>query len=605
VLATLTALGLGAANPAFASGGGTPDPATPVAPVAAVPETEIAVPDVTSDVGFPTSAELDLPQVETSIQTDGVNTNVDVRVLSPGSNGAVTQVNSAPGVVSSGAASDITTPSGEPAATDPSTTEAATGEIATDSTDAAGLQGANTNVSVRILSPGDNGPVTQVGTDDVEPSSSSDGITGDTSSSRTDSTQYQDANSQYQFPDDSTSEPWFWSWILTSNCADIADSISKESGDPDSLDWHWQWEWTWNCDGSADSSGAAHPNDRSSPNDPSSPTGSSGSGAVPTTDRSGAGPSTTAQPDGTWSWTWTFVLCGAETTVARTAASGTPLTWDWFWTWSSTCPRVAEQDFDIASGPADTTPRAEPRVDDALVPSNAAMTADAVEPTARATSASNDALDIRPVVQILQSAIVRSGAAAALLGWTPVTVTVDDLPSLNASAVGLVPVGGTTILVKVDLGDTSVPIAPQTAPITSQTSPAALPWPDRTEGLARRPGASAMTRSVSAEPEFKARVRAPRDTPEARPAPRLSSTSSSSHGGRDPVVPPLGPQGWLQLAGSASGAGNSSSGFVPFGFFATVTGFFVLAPPRLRRRVRPAQELGPRGRYPSPIDNPG
>jgi hypothetical protein len=603
VLATLTALGLGAANPAFASGGGTPDPATPVAPVVAVPEPEIAVPDVTSDVGFPTSAELDLPQVETSIQTDGVNTNVDVRVLSPGSNGAVTQVDSAPGVVSSRAASDITTPSGEPAATDPSTTVAATGEIATDSTDAAGLQGANTNVSVRILSPGDNGPLTQVGTDAVEPSSSSDGITGGTSSSPTDSTQYQDANSRYQFPDDSASEPWFWSWILTSNCTDIADSISKESGDPGSLDWHWQWEWTWDCDGSADSSGAAHPNDRSSPNDPSSPTGSSGSGAVPTTDQSGAGPSTTAQPDGTWSWTWTFVLCGAETTVARTAASGTPLTWDWFWTWSSICPPVAEQDFDIASGPADTTPRAEPRVDDALVPTNAAMTADAVEPTARATSASNDALDISSVVQVLQSAIVRSGAAAALLGWTPVTFTVADLPSLKASAVGLVPVGGTTILVKVDLGDTSVPIAPQTAPITSQTSPAALPWPDRTEGLARRPGASA-TRSVSAEPEFKARVRAPRDTPEARPAPRLSSTSSSSHGGRDPVVPPLGPQGWLQLAGSASGAGNSS-GFVPFGFFATVTGFFVLAPPRLRRRVRPAQELGPRGRYPSPIDNPG
>jgi hypothetical protein len=604
VLATLTALGLGAPNPAFASGGETPDPApTPVAPVVAVPEPEIAVPDVTSDVELLTSAELDPPQVETSIQTDGVNTNVDVRVLSPGSNGAVTQVDSAPGVVSSGAASDITAPSGEPAATDASTTEAATGQIATDSTEA-GLQSANTNVSVRILSPGDNGPVTQVGTDAVEPSSPPDGITGETSSSRTDSTQYQDANSQYQFPDTSAAEPWFWSWILTSNCADTATSISTETGDPESLDWHWQWEWTWDCDGSADSSGVSGPNDRSSPNDPSSPSGTSGAGDVSSTSRGGAGPSTTAQPDGTWSWTWTFALCGAEMTIARTAASGTPLTWGWYWAWSSTCPPVADQDVDIASGPADTTPRAESRVNDALVPSTAAITADAVEPTARATNASTDALDIGSIVQVLQSAIVRSGAAAALLGWTPVTVTVDDLPSLKASGVGLVPVDATTILVTVDLGDTSSPIAPQTAPIASQTSPAALPWPDRTEGQARRPDTSATTRSVSAEPEFRARARAPRGTPEARPAPRQSSTSSSSHGGRDPVVPPLGPQGWLQLAGSASSPGNSS-GLVPFGFFATVTGFFVLAPPRLRRRVRPAQELGPRDRYPSPIDNPG
>jgi hypothetical protein len=298
------------------------------------------------------------------------------------------------------------------------------------------------------------------------------------------------------------------------------------------------------------------------------------------------------------------VLCGTETTVARTAASGTPLTWDWYWAWSSTCPPVADQDVDIASGPADTTPRAEPRVDDALVPSNAAMTADAVEPTARATTASTDALDMSSIVPVLQSAIARSGTAAALLGWTPVTVTVDDLPSLKAFEIGLVPVDGTTILVKVDLGDTSVPIALQTTPIAAQTSPTALPWPDRADGRARRPGMSATTRSVSAEPEFQVHARATGRTPEARPAPRPSSTSSSSHGGRDPVVPPLGPQGWLQLAGSASGAGNSS-GFVPFGFFATVTGFFVLAPPRLRRRVRPAQELGPRGRYPSPIDNPG
>jgi hypothetical protein len=205
----------------------------------------------------------------------------------------------------------------------------------------------------------------------------------------------------------------------------------------------------------------------------------------------------------------------------------------------------------------------------------------------------------------LQRAIVWSGAAPAWLGWTPVVLTVDGLPSLVASGVGLVPVDRTTILVTVDVGDTSSPIAPAATPIASPRSPIVLSSPDRSEQRARRPGASGTTRSVPVEPEFQARARAPRGTPEARPVPRPSSgsTSSSSQERREPVAPPFGPQGWLQLAGSASGAG-SSSGVVPFGF-ATVTGFFVLAPPRLRRRARPAQELGPRDRYPSPIDNPG
>jgi len=140
VVATLTALGLGAANPAFASGGETPDPAsTPVTPVIAVPEPEIAVPDVMSDLA---SAEFEMPQIETSIQTDGVNTNVDVRVLSAGSAGAVTQADAAPGVISAGVGPDITPTSGDSPSTDASATEAATSRPATHLTDAAASEGA-------------------------------------------------------------------------------------------------------------------------------------------------------------------------------------------------------------------------------------------------------------------------------------------------------------------------------------------------------------------------------------------------------------------------------------------------------------------------------
>ena len=604
MVATLTALGLGAANPAFASGGETPDPAsTPVTPVIAVPEPEIAVPDVMSDLA---SAEFEMPQIETSIQTDGVNTNVDVRVLSAGSAGAVTQADAAPGVISAGVGPDITPTSGDPASTDASATEAATrtSQRATHPADAAGSEGANTNVSVRVLSPGDDGPVTQVdGPGEASPDAvveaplPSDSTTVETPSAQSDSVQYQDQNSRYQFSEDSADEPWFWVWTLTSNCADIVDSISTQTGDPKSLDWHWEWGWTWACDGAEDSKDTAGPNDRSPPH------GLSGSSAASSTDSGGAGPSTTTQPDGTWSWTWTFVLCGREMTVSRTAASGTPLTWDWSWAWSWTCPPIAGQGAgaDTTSGPADTT--AKPAVDDAPVPSNATATADAIESTAGATTESRDALDTRSIVPLLQRSIVWAGADG-LLRWTPVTVTVGELPPLVASGVALATVDPTAILVTLEVSDASPHIATATTPSGAETWPTVVPWPNRAGQEARRPGASATTTSVPAEPAFRARARAPHDTPEARPAPRRSSTSSgSSHPRREPGAPPLGPQGWLQLAGSASG-GGSSSGVVPFGF-ATVTGFFVLAPPRLRRRVRPAQELGPRDRYPSPIDKPG
>jgi hypothetical protein len=61
VLATLTTLGLGTANPAFASGGGQPDPtATLVTPVVAVPEPEVTVPDATS--GDVLSAVVEVPR---------------------------------------------------------------------------------------------------------------------------------------------------------------------------------------------------------------------------------------------------------------------------------------------------------------------------------------------------------------------------------------------------------------------------------------------------------------------------------------------------------------------------------------------------------------
>ena len=613
VLATLTALGLGTANPAFASGGEQPDPtATPVTPVVAVPEPEVTVPDATS--GDVLSTVVELPQVETSVQTDGTNTDVSVRVLSPGSDGSAQQTDSAPGVVSGPAEPDITTVSASPEAAAAAPSEAA---FDAGSAEAAGsqnttaTQGTNTNVSVRVLSPGNDGPVAQLGAprDDAppsqptRPSSTSPGITVGGAASGSDSTQYQDENSQYQFADQSNLAPWEWTWNLASNCSDIADSRSATSGDPASLDWHWEWVWNWDCAGIDDPSGTAGRDDGS----PSSSGGQSASGTTSSGNPTQGVTSATTQVDGTWAWTWTFDLCGAETTVSTTTASGTPLTWDWDWAWTWTCPTAEGTGRDVDTGPvtADITSQAPPSVGDASVPSNVVGTSEATAPTAGEPTEAIDPLStFSSAVQLVRSLVsVRFGG---LVPRGPTTLAVGfeaTSPALTIAELG--PTDGTAIVITVPGLATGPVVVVQTPPATLPATFTNLSPAAGARQSARRPRFSAPTSSTR---PLESGARAsrgitPSATPEARPASRPRTSSTGARERRGSGFLPFDFEGWLQLAGATSGAGNSFG--VPHFSFATVTGFFALAPPRLRERVRPAQELGPRDRYPSPIDHPG
>ena len=123
----------------------------------------------------------------------------------------------------------------------------------------------NTNVSVRVLSPGDNGAVDQdnsatvPSSEPADDAASSSGSAQGTGGQPSDSSQYHDRNSQYQSADitdntqeessDTTSliEPWNWTWEL-SVCDGDATSISTESGSKESRDWTWNWIWNWSCD---------------------------------------------------------------------------------------------------------------------------------------------------------------------------------------------------------------------------------------------------------------------------------------------------------------------------------------------------------------------
>jgi hypothetical protein len=616
VLATLTALGLGTANPAFASGGGQPDPtATLVTPVVAVPEPEVTVPDSTS--GDVLSTVVELPQVETSVQTDGTNTNVSVRVLSPGSDGPVQQKDLAPGVVSGLAEPDITTvsASSEGAAAGPSEAAVDLGSAqAAVSPNTTATQGANTNVSVRVLSPGDDGPVTQLGAprDDTapsqptQPSSTSPDITVGGAASGSASTQYQDENSQNQFADQSNPAPWEWTWTLASNCSDIADSSSATAGDSASLDWHWEWVWNWDCTGIDDPTGTAGRDDGPS----SGSGGHSASGTTSSGNPTQAVPSAATQVDGTWAWTWTFDLCGTERTVSTTTASGTPLTWDWNWAWTWTCPAAEDTGRDVDIGPvtADTTSQVAPSIDGASVPSDVVATSEVTAPMAGEPNVAVDpAGTFSSALQLVRSLVsVRFGG---LVPRAPTTLTGGfeaTSPALTIHELG--PTYGTAIVIPVPGIATGPAIVVQTPPATLPSTFTDLSPAAGGRQAARRPRFSAPTSSTPPGPVLESGARASRGitppaTPEVRPAPRPRTSSTGARQRHDSGPLPFDFEGWLQLAGATTGTGNSV-GVPQFGF-ATVTGFFALAPPRLRERVRPAQELGPRDRYPSPIDHPG
>ena len=95
------------------------------------------------------------PEITTTTDSDGGNLNVSVRIDSPGTDGQVTQENGDGSVVSPPTAPDITPAEPVAGVVAPDPAQEPTHQQPTQS------GSTNTNVSVRVLSPGDNGAVNQ------------------------------------------------------------------------------------------------------------------------------------------------------------------------------------------------------------------------------------------------------------------------------------------------------------------------------------------------------------------------------------------------------------------------------------------------------------
>jgi hypothetical protein len=561
---------------------------------------EIPSPPAIDETGTEGTDPQQTPEIVTATQAEAGSINVSVRVLSPGTDGPVTQDSRGTDVVSPSSEPDIT------AATNPATV---TPSVPSQSADV------NTNVEVRVLSPGDNGAVSQtsdsagvtpndetvaVPPSEAESSSEAEPTSHDSgdqaSVTEGDSQRYQGENSQYQSESGTPADPWNWRWVFALDCAGNATPLSTETGSQASLIWTWDWIWNWACIStdagatsssgfSRDSSSAADPGNTNvsvrvlSPGDngPVTQSTTAVGEAAGDPETTGAAPS-----NGPWSWTWTFTFCGTTTLFSTHTESQTPLSWTWDWAWNWTCDAAvgAPPALGPATQPgADATPVSAPSTP---IP---VMQAPVSPPTVSAPAA-----DVPPLPPLPAPPVVPSVDVAVVVVVEP-EVLAPALPGLSLPPPALAAVDVDLQMV-IAPAESPPALAPGTAPTPAAADTASAVYHD----------AGSSTPTTTTAVAWQPRER-PRTRPSSQPtAKRASARAASSRPARS-LLPPFGQLRSSQSAGSGT-LGARVPG-APVVAVAALIAFFMLVAPSLGRRIRLARELSPRSTYRSSIDHPG
>ena len=668
VLTSAVSVALGTAAPAFSSGGeegesiatavlSTVASATEPAPqpsTAAAPSGDAQEPTASEE-----EAGLDaLAEVVTAVESDPGNVNVSVRVLSPGVDEPVTQENPASSLISSEPEPDIT------ALPDTSAEEATAGDQPSSSPSTV-----NTNVAIRVLSPGTNGEVSQQnattagateGSDtaedgdsdlrEVERSAAEDEPTSDAEpgaaiqsgtevgllDSGVNSDGYQEEDSQYQSDSSTSSDAWYWSWWYTIDCDGNATTSSTESGSPSSLDWTWKWMWDWSCtDGEpvipgpdSTSSGAGSGGLVGSSSTTSSAPGNTNvsirvlspgeNGPVSQTTTSSSAPARpettgTAPADEPWNWSWTFAFCDQTTALVTETPSGTPLSWTWEWAWNWSCdaavgppPSLSEsaQPGEVADSPAAGSDVAGNVIS---VPWGT-ISDSSSEPQATSSEETGGRLPGLSTMGALPSLAGLGAPAVDVV--VDIAVAIGVGPQLPASVLPRGPLSPPT-LPGVEVSVVVVTEAPDT-PASQASSPLETPSGPlgrKSRGNAAGPAADAPGSTIP--PPTTSNTSTSAWQPRPGPENRVASTPTVKHPSARPAPPerpralfsPFGELGTSQ--GTAAGTSGALVPSAPVVAVAVLTALFVLVAPRPGRRIRLARELSPRGTYRSSIDHPG
>jgi hypothetical protein len=559
----LAALGAGAVAALVAAGPALADesPLPEAPPMVELPAPEPAL----ETIPIPALPPLELAEPPVVVATvDESNVDVSVRVLSPEDEPAAAP-ESETSLVSGEGAPDITVPP-----------EAEV--VPADVTEPAGAR--NVNVSVRILSPGDGGEVSQdpagggegvveAGTRPSERSAEPRPASPTRGDSTEDSTQYHGDNSSEKFAQADAIDAWIWAWNLTIDCAGNAASSSTDTGDPASLVWSWSWGWTWGCTDAPPPDPAPEPLQAGSQ---PSPPSSSQSSPQPV--------ETTTQSGDPWAWTWTFTFCGERTTISTSAGAGTPLSWTWDWSWTWFCPVTTPAETTPAPRSVDEQPRPVPDPAQFLPEPEPDVAPDLQLPSVWPASAP-------PELEVTTEIVLPP------LDLTPLETPLETTIEIVIPAVVLPPVPATAPPLPVPelpFPSEAAAAGPTTTAARGAPAPPARTTAPRSPHWFAQPGAADYELPQAAPRSHQARPARPTRARGARPARPL------------PPLPFERPQP-RQAAG-----GSSAGGFAPSALLlgvAALTGFIVLAAPGLGRRIRLARELSPRGLDESPLDRPG
>jgi hypothetical protein len=631
---------------------GLPDafPTVPAAPRAAPPAASTSdvppVPDASDPESVPMSPDGLGEQIAATVQEAAGSVDVSVRVLSPGSDGSVTQ-NPPSNVIPDMETGDITAPSQTDAtpASAPDTSAAEPDESSPSTSEGGG------NITVRVLSPGDNGPVTQTNDQSSDsaapsppsapedtafdnaaapaevslgPTSAAGDSTDEPALSDENSTRYQEADSQYQSEDTSQAEPWYWSWQLVIDCAGDVTTVSNETGSSSSADWTWDWMWDWSCDrphdpaGSAGSDGPVAAPTTDSPSAPTSPDtratnanvsvrvlspGDDGpvtqTGGAPTSDGDGSSEPTTSM----WTWSWTFTFCGRTITVSSGIAAQGDLSWLWSWVWNWPCDSAVGPPPDLRGGApessADMPPQ--PGAGDAGAtahePPAAIPPAPAALSTSEAPDTTSDPASSVPTFSIPVFSIPAVNVTVALAWPTTLTGQLELSPPTFERGLD---VAGVTI--SIGAGVTG---SISSAPVAGEATPAAVvapsPLAPHSPAPATVPRSTVATPPAARTASFVPRTQVrdarkpPKEPVSVRPAPRRHDRGAAPF--------PLGELQSGQMGDAGTFGGRVASTQV-VGSAATLA-FFRLAAPGLGRRIRVARGLSPRSAYRTSIDHPG
>lgn len=648
-------------------------PAPPALPAAvpAAPTVEApAAPTVPDAV--PTPSELgDLgEQIVTAVQEEGGNINVSVRVLSPGENEPVSQETAPTQVISDEQKPDTTPSSETDRAADPAAGHSdSVGETEHGSAD--DIAG-NTNVTVRVLSPGENGPVTQTngqssdpaaalptsapkGTTPIgaeppsEPSPDAAPGAGDSTDEASlfdeDSARYHEGDSQYQSDVPAEKGQWYWSWQLVIDCSGDVTSLSTETGSSSSADWAWDWQWDWSCEpqgepqgqpstspdarnGNADSTGAALVPSPATTSSSSSPTNTNVSVRVLSPGDDGPVTQTNASADATdasvstsspWRWNWTFTFCSRTVSFSTELDVQADFDWLWSWAWNWACDAAVGPPPDLAGATEPAAGAAQEPEDRTTAPEPGTVAQSSPEPPAaipaapaavgvfEAPAPQADPSQSWPTLSVLTLPLptVEVAVAVAVAPQIPLAALTELSPptfdaALEAAGVRVsvvvVPAQTSRVLLPDGTQTTAVP-APEAAQAPRNTAtpppPRATTWtspPSSTKAAALALAEEQAERSSARSSEHE-----PKKPVSVRPAPRQPRE-------RGPLFP-FGELQSTQTSGSGAFGGRVPSGQVVGA--ATTLAFFMLAAPALGRRIGVARELSPRSAYRSSIDHPG